>query len=192
MAASLVLSTIICDSLMNPLLIISSFLLLGKPVEVGWFTALVAILAALSLGLSQRVRFTGKRWVIMAVSLMSIGLGFGMADVTQGLTALLFAGAVYAVARANYGAAYFSIYLRVMEHEWSQFGKSGALVLGEAFVLLGRFLNAAVLLFCGYYGFTLRESLTVIIIWYFVAAIVSSFLARHFDRRHKKEMEIIV
>ena len=106
------------------------------------------------------------------------------------IAGLIAAGAVFAVARANYGAAWFAISSRVIEHEWGAFGKYEALVLSELFVLVGRFMVAGLLLACGASGISLRQAIWICRM-FSDRDNLSSLLARFLDRRHKAQMGVV-
>ncbi len=70
-AMGLYISTVACECLMNPMLIIASFALLGKVVEVGWFSFAITLVAFFSLLLSHRIRIPGKRWITLGGMLVN-------------------------------------------------------------------------------------------------------------------------
>lgn len=184
-AMGLIFSATFCQRLVNPLVIISSFALLGKVVKVGWFATLITVLAAVSLILSHYVRLPGRRWQILSGSLIGIGLIFSLFDVTFNFETLLLAGVVFALLEVNFGAAWFALGTRTLEHEWGHFGKNQALVLGEIFVLGARLAAAALFLIGGLCGLNLRQGLILLTALYLLSALLASNLARLLDRRYK-------
>ena len=184
-AIGLFFFTIFCECLMYPLLLLSSFALLGKVVEVGWFSALITALAFASLALSHRVRLLGRRWVILGVCLVGIGFGFAGFDLSFRFETLLIAGAAYALCRVNYNAIWFSFSSQVIEREWGHFGKNQALVLAELFFLTARMGVAVLLLVCGGMDLSFRQCLTTLIAFYLLSATISIALARFISMKHR-------
>jgi hypothetical protein len=184
-AIGLVFSTTFCEFLINPLLIISSFALLGKVVKVSGFATVTAVVAVISLALSHRMRLPGKRWVILGASLIGIGLAYAMFDFTFKFETLLLTGVIFALLHVNFGAAWFALGTRLLEREWGHFGKNQALVLGEIFILAARLTAAAVFLACGILDLTLRQDIGVIVTFFLLSALIASGLARFLDRKYQ-------
>jgi len=183
-AIGLILFATFCEYLIGPLLVISSFALLGTVVKVGGFATLTAVMAVMSLALSHRVRLPGRRWKVLSTALIGIGLTYAGFDATFSFETLLITGAVYSLLHVNFGASWFAIGTRLLEREWGHFGKNQAMVAGEIFVLAARLSAAAVFLTCGFLGLTLRQDIGVIVGCFLMSAVAASFLARDFDRKH--------
>ena len=179
------LSASFCECLMNPLLLLSSFALLGKVVEVGWFSVMITALALISLALSHHVRLPGRRWMILGVCIAGIGLGFGGFDLFFQFKALVIAGAAYALLRVTYDAVWFAFFSHSIEREWGHFGKNQALVLAEFFFLAARIGVALLLLVCGGLDLSFRQSLTTLIAFYLLSATISIALARFISKKHR-------
>jgi MFS family permease len=182
-AIGLFLTTISCECLMYPLLIISSFALFGKVIETGWFTSSITALSVVSLALTHFLRLPGRRWIMLSSSLFGIGLGFLCFDMSFTLISLLFAGTAYAVLRVNYQATWYAFSTRIIEREWGHFGKNQALVLGEVFVFGARLGVAVFLFICGSSGFSLTRTLLALTAFYLTSATANIFIARRLDER---------
>ena len=186
-AIAVFLTTISCECLMYPLLMISSFALFGKVVETGWFTSTISAIAIVSLALTHYVRVPERRWMMLGGSLIGIGLGFLAFNLSFTFNALLVAGAAYAILRVNYQAVWYAFSTHLMEREWGHFGKNQALVLGEIFVFAARIGVAVVLLICGGMGLSFQQSLVVLTIFYLLSASANIFIARYLEGRHSVE-----
>jgi hypothetical protein len=182
-AMGLFLTAIFCESLMYPLLILSSFALFGKVISSGWFSSAITALAAVSLALTHYVRIPNRRWQLFGFCLIGIGLGFLAFDLSFTLQTLLFAGACFAILRVNYQAVWFALATRAVEREWGHFGKNQALVLSEIFVFAARIGTAVLLLICGGLTLSFTQSLWVMTGLYLVSATTSVCIARFLDRR---------
>ena len=187
LAIAAFLTTISCECLMSPLLMISSFALFGKVFETGWFTSMISAIAIISLALTHYVRVPERRWMMLGGSLIGVGLGFLAFNLSFTFSALLFAGAVYAILRVNYQAVWYAFSTRLMEREWGHFGKNQALVLGEIFIFAARIGVAGVLLICGGLNLSFTQSLTVLTIFYLLSASANIFIARLQEERQSEK-----
>ncbi len=177
-------AVIICECLMNPILMISSLALLGGIAETGGFASFVSAGAVLSVGLTHFIRVPEKRWIVLGGSLVVIGIGFlAFAEVST-LPFLLGAGVILALFRVNYSAAWYAFSSRLMEVEWGHLGKNQALAIGEILVLAARVSVALFVLVCGLLDLDLKTALHALLGLYLVAAVATIPLAKLCEKSH--------